>query len=282
MRIPTDRTIEVGGVRCRYWMEGDGPPVVLLHGLLNSVEHWLLNIDALAAEHTVYALDLVGHGRTDKPLSRGYDLPSLAGFVLDFMDAVGIGRADLVGHSLGGGLALIVAETTPERVGRLVLVASVGLARDLGMILRLVSVPGLGELLTRVAFQGDFAQQLKRQRAVWPDAQVVPDEMIRLRYEATRWETIRKTYFKTLRANMNFLGMRKSVVGPIVTGLRSLELPVLVVWGAQDEFVSSRHAQVVRSEVAHAVVEIFADARHDPMVEDPGRFNRVVTRFLTT
>jgi len=279
MKVPTDRMVDVGGINTRYWVEGSGSPVVLIHGLSNSIEHWLLNINALAAEHTVYALDLLGHGRTDKPLSRSYDLSHLAGFVIDFMDALGIERADLIGHSLGGGVALIIAETSPERVHRLVLVDSVGLAVDLGIVLRLVSVPGVGEVLTRIGLQGDFQKQLKRQRAIWPDTHVVPEEMIRLRY-ATRWEDIRKTNFKALRASINFRGMRMTALQPIVQGLRSLHLPVLVVWGEQDDLVPTRHARIVQNEVAKARVEIFEDAGHDPMVVNPERFNRVTMQFL--
>lgn len=282
MRVPIDRTVDVGGINTRYWVEGDGSPVVLIHGLSNSIEHWLLNMDELATEHRVYALDLVGQGKTAKPLSRSYDLSSLARFVVEFMDALGIERADLIGHSLGGGVALIMAETCPQRVHRLVLVDSIGLASDVGLILRLVSLPGVGEVLTRIALQGDFTKQLKRQRAVWPDVHVVPDEMIRLRYEATRWEDIRKTYFKTLRASMNFWGLRRTVVQPIVQGLRSLDLPVLLVWGERDDLVPSRHAWVVKNAVANARVEMFEDVRHDPMVVNPERFNRVTKHFLTT
>lgn len=282
MKVPTDRVVDVGGINTRYWVEGTGSPVVLIHGLSNSIEHWLLNINDLATEHTVYALDLLGHGKTDKPLSRSYDLPDLARFVIDFMDALGIEQADLIGHSLGGGLALIIAETSPERVHRLVLVASIGLAVDLGIVLRLVSVPGVGEVLTRMALQGDFQKQLKRHREFWPDAHVVPDEMIRLRYEATRWEDIRKTYFKALRASMTFRGMRRRVVQPIVQGLRSLDLPVLVVWGEQDDLVPAHHARIVQNVVAKARVEMFEDAQHDPMVVNPERFNRVTMQFLRT
>jgi 4,5:9,10-diseco-3-hydroxy-5,9,17-trioxoandrosta-1(10),2-diene-4-oate hydrolase len=280
MKVPTDRIVDVGGVNTRYWVEGAGAPVVLIHGLSNSIEHWLLNIDALATEHTVYALDLVGHGRTDKPLSRSYGLSDLARSVIDFMDALGIERADLIGHSLGGGVALVIAETFPERVSRLVLVDSVGLAADVGMVLRVVSLPGVGEVLTRIVLQGDFQKQLTRQRAIWPDADVVPEEMIRLRYDATRWEEIRKTYFKTLRASISFRGMRGTVLAPIVQGLRSLHLPVLVVWGELDDLVPSRHARVVQDNVAKARVEIFENAGHDPMVVNPERFNRVIAQFL--
>ena len=280
MKVPTDRMVDVGGISTRYWVEGSGSPVVLIHGLSNSIEHWLLNIDALAAEHTVYALDLLGHGRTDKPLTRSYDLSDLARFVIDFMDALGIERADLIGHSLGGGVALVIAETSPERVHRLVLVDSLGLARDVGIVLRLVSVPGVGEVLTRLVLQGDFPKQLKRQRAIWPDADVVSEEMIRLRYEATRWEDIRATYFKTLRAVSNFLGVRRAAFQPIVQGLRSLHLPVLVVWGEKDDLLSSRHARIVQDAVPNTRVEIFEDAGHDPMVVNPERFNRVTMQFL--
>ena len=88
MKVPSDRMVDVGGISTRYWAEGSGSPVLLIHGLSNSIEHWLLNIDALAEEHTVYALDLIGHGRTDKPLTRSYGLPDLARFVIGFMDAV--------------------------------------------------------------------------------------------------------------------------------------------------------------------------------------------------
>lgn len=280
MKVPTDRMVDVGGVNTRYWVEGAGAPVVLIHGLTNSIEHWLLNINALAAEHTVYALDLVGHGRTDKPLTRSYDLPDLAGFVLGFMDALGIERADLIGHSLGGGVALTIAETSPERVRRLVLVDSLGLAADVGMVLRLLSVPGVGEVATRIALQGDFRKVSKRQRASWPDSHIVPDEMIRLKYEATRWEDISRTYFKALRASINFRGLKEATLQPIIRGLRSLDLPVLVVWGEKDDLVPSRHARVVQSEVANARVEIFADAGHDPMVVNPERFNLLTLQFL--
>ena len=282
LRVPLDRFVDVGGVRTRYWMEGEGPVVLLVHGLSNAVEHWLLNIDALAAEHRVYALDLVGQGRTDKPLSRSYALPDLANFVIDFMDAVGIDCADLVGHSLGGALALIIAETAPERAHRLVLIDTIGIASDLGLVLRLVSLPGVGELVTWLALQGGFPKRLKRQRVVWPNPHAVPDEMIRLCYESTRWEQIRKTYFKTLRSSMNVRGMRNTAVQPIVSGLPSLRLPILVVWGEQDDLVPTRHAHILQEQSPAALVELFEGAGHDPMIVDSARFNQLVVRFLAS
>lgn len=233
MDVPTERTVSVSSVSTRFWMEGEGSTVVLIHGVGNSIEDWLLNIQALAAEHQVYALDLIGHGKTDKPLSAFYHFTDFAKLVISFMDTLGISSADLIGHSLGGAISLIMAEKYPEYVRRLVLVESAGLEPKGAMILRLITLPGVGELMGKVVLQGDFEKRLKMQRESWPDPQIVLDEMIRLKYEATRWENIHNTYFKALRTNSNFWGMKKHVYGPFVQGLSSLKMPALVVWGEQ-------------------------------------------------
>jgi pimeloyl-ACP methyl ester carboxylesterase len=278
MYVPIDRMVNVGGVKTRYWMEGEGSPVVLIHGISNSSEDWLLNIQALAAEHRVYALDLIGHGKTDKPLSASYQFNDFAKFIIDFMDCLGISRADLIGHSLGGAVSLVIAEMYPDRVRRLILVDSAGLAPNVALVLRLLSLPGIGELLGTMSMQGE--NRLKLQRASWPDLQIVPDEMVRLKYEATRWENIRKTYFKALRANTNFMGMKKSAYQPIVQGLPALKIPVLVVWGAQDDLVPVSHAQIVKDNVTDSRLVIYENCKHDPMVMNPQRFNRSVLDFL--
>jgi pimeloyl-ACP methyl ester carboxylesterase len=280
MYVPIDRRISVSGIDTRYWMEGEGSPVVLIHGLSNSVEDWLLNIPALAAGHRVYALDLFGHGKTDKPLDVPYHFSDFARFVVRFMDALNIPRADLIGHSLGGAVTLVLAENYPERVRRLVLVDSGGLAPEIGLVLRLASVPGLGELAGRIFFQGDFEKRRKLQRESWPDPRIVPDEMIRLKYEATRWENIRQTYFKALRASADITGMKESAYGPIVRELPRMKAPVLVVWGEQDDLLPVRQAQIIKDNAPNARVEIFENCKHDPMVVSPERFNQLALDFL--
>jgi 4,5:9,10-diseco-3-hydroxy-5,9,17-trioxoandrosta-1(10),2-diene-4-oate hydrolase len=274
--------VNVGSVNTRYWMEGEGFPVVLIHGIGNCIEDWLLNIQALAAEHRVYAMDLIGHGKSDKPLSASYHFTDFAKFVISFMDSLDIPCADLIGHSLGGAISLIIAENYPDYVRRLVLIDSAGLEQKVAMILRLISLPGVGELMGKVVLQGDFEKRLKMQRESWPDQQIVPDEMIRLKYEATRWENVRKTYFKALRTNSNFWGMKRNVYKPIVRGLSSLKMPVLVVWGEQDDLLPVSHTQIIKDKVPGARVEIFENCKHDPMVMNPQRFNRLVLDFLKT
>ena len=98
--------IKIGTVNTRYWMEGEGSPVIFIHGISRSIEDWLLNFKVISGQHRVFALDLIGHGRTDKPLSASYKITDLAQFIKDFMDALNIKCANLVGHSLGGAISL--------------------------------------------------------------------------------------------------------------------------------------------------------------------------------
>jgi 4,5:9,10-diseco-3-hydroxy-5,9,17-trioxoandrosta-1(10),2-diene-4-oate hydrolase len=272
--------IKVGTIKTRYWMEGEGYPVILIHGISNSIEDWLLNFEDIAEQYQVYALDLIGHGRTDKPLSASYGIQDLARFVVDFMDTMNIGCAHIVGHSLGGAIALTMAIHYPSYVNKLVLVDSGGLGQECSIVLRLVSLPGLGELLGTLFMQGSLEKRISMQRESWPDAEIVPDEMIRLKYDATLWQDISKSYFKTLRAITNFWGLRKSVYMPILQHLPSLANPVLVVWGEQDNMLPVSQTQIVKDKVPHARVEIFENCKHDPMVVNPQRFNHLILKFL--
>ena len=280
MHIPTDRQVKVGAINTRYWMEGEGSPVILLHGLSNSIEDWLLNFPALAREHQVVAPDLIGHGRTDKPRSVGYQMQDFARFVRDFMDALGIQSAHLVGHSLGGAISLTAARNYPDRVRKLVLIDSAGLARECSIVLRLLSLPGLGELLGAMSMQGDLAKRIAMQRKSWPDPEIVPDEMIKRKYEATLWQDIHPTYFKTLRAFCNLWGQKSSLVKPIVQGLPALANPVLVVWGEQDDLLPVSQAQIVKDKARNVRVEILKNCKHDPMIVNPARFNQLALDFL--
>jgi pimeloyl-ACP methyl ester carboxylesterase len=280
MNIPTDHMVKIGTVNTRYWMDGEGSPVILLHGLSNSVEDWLLNFHVLVEQYKVYALDMIGHGRTDKPLSVSYQMSDLARFLKEFMDVLHIPSAHLIGHSLGGTIALTCTLNYPTYVNKLVLVDSAGLAQECSIILRLISVPGLGEFMGLMGLQGDLEKRMALQRKSWPDPDIVPDQMIQLKSAVTLWQDISKTYFKTLRGSANVWGMKKSVYAPIVQGLPSLKNPILVVWGEQDDLLPVSQAQIVKDKAPNVRVEIFEKCKHDPMVLNPNRFNQLVLDFL--
>ena len=174
MSLPQDRYIKVGNINTRYWAAGDkGSAVVLVHGLGGFMENWVYNVDALAQQHRVYAMDLLGFGRSDKtPLIR--DINVLVKFINDFMEVMNIEKASLIGNSLGGGLVLQFALDYPEKVEKLVLVDNAGMGRDVIIDFKICSLPLLGELLSRPG--------LKATARLWKeivyDAKLVTPELV--------------------------------------------------------------------------------------------------------
>src|SRR5215210_5381144 len=148
-----EHELTLHGHRVRYLMAGSGPAVVLIHGITSSAETWRPAMRALAAGHTVIAPDLLGHGASAKP--RGdYSLGAYASGVRDLLAALGHDRATVVGHSLGGGVAMQMAYQFPERVERLVLVSSGGLGREVNLLLRASVLPGSELVLPLLTAQG--------------------------------------------------------------------------------------------------------------------------------
>ncbi|HET8674028.1 MAG TPA: alpha/beta fold hydrolase, partial [Thermoleophilaceae bacterium] len=133
--------IELHGHRVSYRVAGEGPLILLIHGIAGRSEQWLDSMAILAHEHTVLAPDLLGHGHSAKP--RGdYSLGAYAAGLRDLMIALGHDKATVVGHSLGGGIALQFAYQFPERTERLALVSSGGLGREVHLLLRAATLPG--------------------------------------------------------------------------------------------------------------------------------------------
>src|ERR671926_839233 len=138
--------MELHGHRVIYRVAGSGPPVVLIHGMVNSSRHWERVALQLADRYTVVAPDLLGHG--DSAAVRGdYSLGAHAASIRDLLAVIGIDRATIVGHSLGGGVAMQFFYQFPQRTERLVLISSGGLGHDVSPLLRAAALPGVQELL---------------------------------------------------------------------------------------------------------------------------------------
>jgi pimeloyl-ACP methyl ester carboxylesterase len=277
METPEDRYVKVGKINARYWAEGDqGSPVVLIHGIGGSVESWLPTFGALATQHRVYAFDLLGQGRTDKPRDVSYGIPDLAQFVKDLMAALKVERAHVVGHSLGGAVGTRLAIMAPMAVDKLVLVSSAGLGKGVTLGLRLSSVPVLGEILTRPSRSGTarFART-----AVY-DPAVMTDELIEQQYQMASLPGMQQSFLRILRANGNVFGQFESMVGPNVRGLAAITGPVLVVWGRQDQVLPVAHAEVAARGLPNARLHIFDHCGHIPMLEHTQAFNELLVGFL--
>lgn len=137
----TEHTVTLHGHRFSYTDTGSGPVLLFIHGILGSQRQWAHLVDLLDDDHRLLVPDLFGHGRSDKPMG-DYSLGSHAATLRDLLDRLGIERVTLVGHSLGGGIAMVFSYLFPERVERLVLVSSGGLGREVSPLLRSATLPG--------------------------------------------------------------------------------------------------------------------------------------------
>ena len=275
-QTPRDQFIQVGQIKTRYWASGDhGTAVVLVHGIGASIEDWIFNINALAEHHRVYALDLVGSGHTDKPSVR-YSLPYLAQFVNDFMEAQGIDRANLIGNSLGGFVALQFAIQFPHRLEKLVLVSSAGLGQEVYLPFRLCSLPLVGEWLTRPS-RKSTAQLLTD---CVHDPALVTDEWIERGYQLSTLPGAQASFLAILRAGCTLRGIREDTRRPIADNMASITAPTLIIWGQQDRILPVGHAYVAHQGIPNAQLHIFESCGHVPQMECAQEFNSLVLKFL--
>ncbi|HEY9846196.1 MAG TPA: alpha/beta fold hydrolase [Candidatus Caenarcaniphilales bacterium] len=273
--VPPDRYITLGDINTRYWSLGNqGKPVILLHGLGSCVETWTYTIGALAHSHRVYAVDLVGCGRSDKP-SITYSLVEQAHFIKTFIDTFNLNRVSLVGNSMGGGVGLQFALLFPEAVEKLVLVDSLGLGQEINLILRLASLPFVKPL-----FQPSRIGTAFFLKQVVYDASIITDDWVNVFYQIYTLPGAPEALQSQVKSLIDFWGVHSEVYRQIVDHLALINTPTLVVWGQQDPVLPVAHAQVAANLLQNAQLHILGQCGHWAQVERPKEFNSLVVEFL--
>ena len=258
------------GHRVRFHSSGDGPLLVLLHGIASTADTWAPVATGLAASHTVLAPDLLGHGSSAKP--RGdYSLGAYASGVRDLITALGHERATVVGHSLGGGIAMQFAYQFPERVERLVLISSGGLGREVHPILRASTLPGseivlalLGRRWLRTTGGAVGATLGRLGLRAGEDLAGVAAGIASLGDADARG-----AFVHTARAAIDPGGQRVSATDRLYL---AAHLPTLIVWGERDPIIPAAHGEAAHAAIPGSRLEIFAGAGHFPHREQPVRF----------
>jgi pimeloyl-ACP methyl ester carboxylesterase len=264
--------------RVVYRTAGDGPVVLLIHGMAGSATTWKHVMPALSKEFTVIAPDLLGHGRSDKEPD-DYSLGSFASGLRDLLVALGHERATIVGQSLGGGIAMQLAYQHPERCERLALVGSGGLGREVNPVLRLLTYPGADTLL-RIASSAPVRSAVLGLGSLFGRAGMQPapetDELWRS-YESLADASTRKAFLRTLRAVIDTKGQAVSAENRLHL---AAEMPTLIVWGDSDPIIPVDHAFAAHDGIAGSRLEIFEGAGHYPHCEAPDRFVEVLADFI--
>ena len=270
---PRELAIESHGIPTRVYVAGSGPAIVLIHGLGGIAVAWRPAWEGLADRFTVIAPDLPGHGRSGEPKGK-YALNEAPSWVVGLLDALGIEEAALVGHSMGGLVAAVTALEHPGRVTGLVLEDSAGLGREVTPMLRVLSVPVLGELLV-LAFRRSIPAAIKR--LVYDPTTVPPDLLEALRRERPGPRQIR-AWLRMLRLGVGIGGFRPEMV--VLDRLPSLEMPTLVLWGRRDALFPLQHGESAAARIPNGMLRVFSDCGHLPHVERAGAFNDLVAAFL--
>ncbi len=265
----------VDGLRTRYRVDGDGDPVVLLHGIARTHADWTEQHELLGDRYRVYSVDLAGFGATD-PLPGRYSLRALADFVERFLDAVGVReQAHLVGNSLGGAVAMQLAVQSPERVRTLALVNSAGFGREVTIALRLLAVRGLAALLLRPSRAG--ARRVEQ--SLYVDRSLVTDERVEYGYRIATRPHATRVMVDLARNLGSFRGVRQAWRDELLAAVASRTVPTLVVWGERDLILPATHLEAARTLLPHARLHLFHDTGHMPQVERAEEFSKLLVDF---
>jgi pimeloyl-ACP methyl ester carboxylesterase len=271
------RTATVHGRDVSYAEAGSGQLLLLIHGMAGTAENWHSVIEPLALRNAVIALDFPGHGLS-APGGGDYSLGSLASGLRDLMLTLGHERATLVGHSLGGGVALQFTYQFPEMVERLVLVSSGGLGPDVSPLLRAAALPGADLFISATAGVGQKAGSLVGRGmgmlGLRPSADVA--EVTRA-YASLSDPERRKAFLATLRAVVGTDGQRVAALDRLYL---AEALPILIVWGDRDPIIPVAHAEEAHRVLPNSRLEVFEGVGHVPQLESPGSFIAALERFL--
>ncbi len=274
------QAIELHGQQLHYRTAGEGPVVLLVHGMAGCSDTWRSVLGALAERYTVVAPDLPGHGASAKGRN-DYSLGAFASCLRDLLAALGHDRATLVGQSLGGGVVMQFAYQFPERCERLVLVSSGGLGREVSPLLRGLAFPG-----------SEFILPLVCNRWLYDTGTTVTRWIGRLGlrpapYMTEIWSSYgsladaetRAAFVHTLRSVVDHTGQRVSARDRLHL---ATAVPTLVIWGDADRIIPVQHAYATHQAIPGSRLEVFAGAGHFPHCEQPARFVAVLHDFVDT
>jgi pimeloyl-ACP methyl ester carboxylesterase len=272
------REIRLHGHRVAYRMAGEGPAILLIHGITSSSETWDRVFDILAREHTVIAPDLIGHGESAKP--RGdYSMGAYASGLRDLCAALDVDSATFVGHSLGGGIAMQMAYQFPERCERLVLVSSGGLGREVSLLLRAATLPG-SEFVIPLLFKvglvgaGQRVGSLLGRLGVRPRTDV---EEIARGWASLADAEAMLAFVHTLRASVDPGGQRVDARDRLYL---AGEGPFMIFWGERDPIIPLAHGLEAYELVPGARLHVFPEAGHFPHRDEPARFAEELSEFI--
>lgn len=264
-------------VTLSYVKGGAGAPIILLHGLGATAAAWRRTLPVLMQQYTVYAIDLLGCGESDKPEGE-YTIQAMADTIKQFMDEVGLTHAHIIGHSFGGGVTMQLCTTHPEMIDRVILVSSGGLGKAVHWLLRASTLPGAHRVIAA----------LTSPRSPLPNASRVIEQQ-RMRRLNVEFDDVGSTIFERLQspatrqAFIHMISSSSGLQGQKISALpllSQLDKDVLIIWGRDDNTIPVAHGYAGATLIPRAHIEVIDNCFHRPQIEAPDTFNALVIHFL--
>ncbi|QWC85780.1 alpha/beta fold hydrolase [Nocardioidaceae bacterium] len=270
--------VTIHGHRRAYVKAGSGPALLLLHGLACDHTTWLPVIEQLAKKYTVIAPDLLGHGESAKPRA-DYSVGGYANGMRDLLTVLGIEQATVVGHSLGGGVAMQFGYQFPERTSRMILVAPGGIGPEVTAAIRLLTVPGAESFLRLATMPGvrHLGVHAIRRLASVRSAHSRDLAEVADIFDSFKDRHARAAVRHVIRAAIDWRGQ---VITMADRAYLTSAMPMCVIWGADDMVIPVRHAAIAREIAPSAQVEVIANAGHFPHKDHPERVVKIMKDFI--
>jgi pimeloyl-ACP methyl ester carboxylesterase len=264
-----DHFVNVGGLklRCRD-SGGEGPTALLLHGIGGSLELWSEQFVPTNDDLRLIAVDLPGHGLSDFSAQPDWP-PSFAETMWKLLDQLGVGKVHLVGNSLGGAICLQMHRRQPERVGSMMLAASASLAADAPLPFRLMTLPVLGELMSRPG-EAAIRQQIQ---AIFGKHFVVSPQVHALIRRNVMRPGAQKAFLGCVRKGTTLGGQRADLITEAQESLANSRVPTLLLHGRQDAVIPVAHSEETCRRHPHLLLRVIDDCGHTPQLEQPAIFN---------
>ncbi|BBZ79454.1 hydrolase [Mycolicibacterium anyangense] len=271
--------LDLHGDQVAYLDEGQGEVILLLHGMAGSSQTWRSMIGPLSRRYRVVAPDLLGHGRSAKPRS-DYSLGAFAVSLRDLLDELGVAQATVVGHSLGGGVAMQFVYQHPDYARRLILIGSGGLGQDVGWTLRLLSAPG-AELIMPIIAPPPVLSVGEKVRSLFAKMGIESPRGAEIwnAYSSFSDAETRQAFLRTLRSVVDYRGQAVSALNRLNV---KADLPTMAIWGDQDAIIPVEHGYAAQKTRPDVRLEVLPGVGHFPQVERPMEVVDLIEDFIAS